>query len=316
MADSSLGALTPINVVKLAMWRQLTNEPTYSERVDFDKRFMTYTDSIAANTAKLSGCGVVVDSVTKVSSGSITYGIHAFRPYERKEIFGETWEKNNNNKVDPVVTTGNEVIPYVVCAHAEELSNGHWNLYKYFKVKFEPNESSVQQISDGSVTFSTTTIKGEYIRQLDGGVDKMRAVLYDVDPVTQAGVIRTWFSEPLAIPSRDSYSEEDDGGSATTLKNLCCMKIDGTKIGDTASEGTWTFAGIATGGTEPYDFSFYYRAKGSNAWTTAQEESSSVERDITISITQDTTYEFKYVVKDADGVTIAKTEELLVQNEP
>lgn len=283
-------AKAPINVTRLAMWPYYESTDTYGAAFDFDKRFMTYTDSLASNSTPLFGCGVQVDQVTKIGSGALTYGIHAFTKTERNKMFGETLDAGG-----AVVTTGEEVIPYVACAHSEELSNGHLNLYKYFKVKFAPNEMSAQQVSDGSVTFSTTQVQGAYIR--NETLDMMRAIYYDVDPTTETGaaIIENWFSAATYIGSNG-------------LANTSTMKKGTTVInnGDSVAEGELSFNGSATGGTTPYKYSFYYRAAGSDTWTTKQEDSTTATATQTIDVSTDTDYEFKLVVKDANGVTLTR----------
>lgn len=194
-----------------------------------------------------------------------------------------------------VVTTGEEVIPYVACAHSEELSNGHLNLYKYFKVKFAPNEMTAQQVSDGSVTFSTTQVQGAYFR--NETIDMMRAIYYDVDPTTETGaaIIENWFSAATYIGSNG-------------LANTSTMKKGTTVInnGDSVAEGELSFNGSATGGTTPYKYSFYYRAAGSDTWTAKQEDSTTATATQTVDVSTDTDYEFKLVVKDANGVTLTR----------
>ena len=192
MAKIKVKAKPPINVEKLVIW-SMTDEDneTYGEALDFDKRFMTYTDSIATNSVSLYGCGVAVDKATSLGEGSLSYGIHAFTAEERVAIFGET----KNAEKDIVVTTGNEIIPYVATAHMTKKRDGKVNLYKYFKVQFPPNEDSVQQISDGNITYSTLTINGTYVRS--ESQDAMRAIAYDVDPESSEGktLIEKWFSQ-------------------------------------------------------------------------------------------------------------------------
>ena len=191
---TTLGARTPINVARLAMWKitEGTSSDTYGSVLDFDKRFMTYDDQLATATAQLYGCGELMDSVTKPTQGTLTYAIHALKASERAAIIGETVA------TDTATLKGNEVSPFMVCAHAEELPNGHWNLYKYYKVQFQPGKIGAQQ-SDSNVTFSTTSITGTYIK--NGRVNKMRDIKFDVDPTTDDGsaAVEAWFT--TAVPS-------------------------------------------------------------------------------------------------------------------
>lgn len=190
--NNTTSAKAPINVTKLVMWPYTEATDTYGTVFDFDKRFMTYTDNLGSNTTPLYGCGVQVDQATRIGKGTITYGVHAFTKDERNKIFGETIDTNG-----AVVTTGKEVVPIVATAHSEELSNGKLNLYKYFKVQFAPNEISTQQVTDGSVTFSTTQIQGTYSR--NESLNMMRAIYYNADPTDDASLINSWFTTATYI---------------------------------------------------------------------------------------------------------------------
>lgn len=190
----TLGARTPINVKRLAMWKitEGTSSDTYGSVLDFDKRFMSYTDNLNVATAQLYGCGELMDSVTKITQGALAINIHAFKASERAALFDETVA------TDTATLKGTEISPYMVVALAEELPNGHWNLYKYYKTQFAPGQTGSQQ-SDTGVTFSTTTINGTYIK--NGRVGKMRDIKFDVDPTTDEGsaAVEAWFT--IAVPS-------------------------------------------------------------------------------------------------------------------
>lgn len=192
---TTLGARTPINVTRLAMWKitEGTSSDTYGSVIDFDKRFMTYDDNLSSASAQLYGCGELMDTVTKPTQGAITYNIHALKASERAAIFDETVSS------DTATLKGTEISPYLVCAHAEELRNGHWNLYKYYKVQFQPGQISAQQVDGNNITFSTTSLSGTYIK--NGRVGKMRDIKFDVDPTTDEGsaAIEAWFT--TAVPS-------------------------------------------------------------------------------------------------------------------
>ena len=191
---TTLGVKTPINVKRLAMWKitEGTSSDTYGTVIDFDKRFMNYQDSLSVARGELYGCGELMETVSKPTSGALTIGIHALKPSERDAIFGETVA------TDTATLKGEEVSPYMVVALAEELPNGHWNLYKYYKAQFTQAQRGAQQ-NDSGVTFSTTSVAGTYIK--NGRVGKMRDIKFDVDPTTDEGsaAIEAWFT--TAVPA-------------------------------------------------------------------------------------------------------------------
>lgn len=191
---TTLGARTPINVKRLAMWKitEGTSSDTYGSVIDFDKRFMSYTDDLATASAQLYGCGELMDSVTKPTQGALNLNIHALNAAERGSILGETVS------TDTATLTGSEIAPFMVVALAEELPDGHWNLYKYYKVQFTQAQRGAQQ-NDSGVTFSTTSVAGTYIK--NSRVGKMRDIKFDVDPTTDEGsaAIEAWFT--TAVPA-------------------------------------------------------------------------------------------------------------------
>ncbi len=286
-------AKPPINIERLAMWKMINEEnETYGSVMDFDRRIMSFRDSQTSNSTPLYGAGVVVDRATTVSEGAIVYNIHALTADERVAMYGET-----KTAAGAVITTGEEIIPYVAVAHATRKRDGKWNLYKYFKVQFQPNEESTEQITQGNITYSTTAINGTYMQSEVH--EMMRAMFFDVDPKTETGgaIIANWFTDPLYI-----------GSSGMT--NTSVIKVSDTVIangGTITSGSTVTFSGSATGGTSPYTYSFYYRAVGSDTWTAKAEDSSTAAATQAITVVSDTDYEFKLVVRDANGITLTKT---------
>ena len=82
---TTLGARTPINVVRLAAWKitETENGESYGNVIDFDKRFMSYTDNLTFASAPLYGCGELMDSVSKPTQGALVLNIHALKASER-----------------------------------------------------------------------------------------------------------------------------------------------------------------------------------------------------------------------------------------
>lgn len=203
---TTLGVETPINVVRAAMWKIIpgANGDTYGTTMDFDKRLMSYLDTANIATAQLYGCGELVRQVVKNVGGTLAYGFTELKPQERATIFNETiFEATDNNTNTTSVSTemvGNEVFPYLICAHAEELPNGHWNLYKYYKVQFMPGQFGTQQVEGTNVKFATKTLTGIYSKNTNSAIGKMREIQYDVNPLSDDGsaMIENWFTKPYA----------------------------------------------------------------------------------------------------------------------
>lgn len=189
-------AHTPINVYRMAAWKITpasgSTAESYGSVIDLDKRPMTFTDTPNVTSGNLYGCGELTTTVQRITKGTLNIGIHALKASERAAFFNET-------VADSLSTLkGKEVSSYLVVAIAEELDDGHLNLYKYYKVQFTDGGSSVQQ-SEDNVNFSTTNLNGTYFR--NGTVGKMRDIKYDVDPNSDEGsaALETWFT--TAVPS-------------------------------------------------------------------------------------------------------------------
>ena len=204
---TTLGVETPINVVRSAMWEIIpgTNGDTYGTVMDFDKRLMSYQDTPTVATAPLYGCGELVRQVYKNVGGTLAYGFTALKPNERSTIYGEGHLGSsavgpNGETVSTALVTsrGNEKPPYMICAHAEELPNGHWNLYKYYKVQFTPGQFGTQQVEGTNVNFATTTINGVYSKNTNAAINKIRDIQYNIDPNSDSGslAIENWFTLP------------------------------------------------------------------------------------------------------------------------
>lgn len=175
---------SPVNVKKLAIWK--CEDESYGEVMSMEKRLMTYTDTPTVSTATLYGDGEIADSVTRNSGGTLALNVHDLLSAERAVMYGEKVEKGAN------VTRTTDVGKYVAVALMSDNVDGTVNLRKWFKVKFAQHAESVQQISDGSETFSTITLNGTYIATDDG---TLRAMRDDLDPVTDAEIINKWLTE-------------------------------------------------------------------------------------------------------------------------
>lgn len=287
-----------VNCKRTVMWKMTdeVNETYSSTPISFADRLTTYTDSVESNTTPLYGDGRHLEDDYSEGNGSLSLGLHHIADDERVEIYGE--EANSDGAV---ISTGEEIPPYFCVALMAVKRNGMVNLRKFFKTKFSKHEESVTQQESGGVNYSMPTLSGSYCQNTRLGY---KVVRIEVDPRTVEGAafIENWYASPEFI-----------GGSG--LANNSNLKVSDTVVdsGSTITSGdTVTFNGAASGGTSPYTYSFYYRASGSNEWTAKAEDSSTATATQTITVTTQTAYEFKLVVKDANGVSIAKYNTLIV----
>ena len=255
------------------------------------KALMGYNDNRSYNSTPNYGDGEETDREYGISSRGVEFQIHDLNAAGQALIHGHRVTASG-----VILRSNSDIIPYVGCAVMTKASGGKVNLYKFFKAKFPPSATSVTQKTEGNVSFSNTTLSGNYVDLERLGADS--AIIKSIDPTTVDGAafIENWFTIP------DYYGDD-------TVLNTSTLTVDGTAVnsGDSITSGdTVTFNGSGTGGTAPYTYSFYYRAVGSDEWTAKAEDSSTATATQAITVVAQTGYEFKIAVKDANGVTKTK----------
>ena len=292
-----------VNCKNLKMWKYNEKTGEYSDEptLDFSDRMTTYTDDVTTNITPLYGDGKHIEDAASEGPGSLSFGLHHITDAERIDLYGE--EKVGK----AAVSSGKDIAPYFCTAFAAEKRNGMMNLRKYFKTIYQKHEETVTQLSDSGVSYSMPTLKGTYSTNTKLGAKGRKVARLEVDPSTEEGqaIIAAWFTDPTYI-------------GENTMLNTSVIQVNGTTVangGTIASGDTVTFSGSATGGTAPYTYSFYYRAVGSDTWTTKTENSSTATATQAISVSTNADYEFKIVVKDANGVTLTKTYTVTVEAE-
>lgn len=200
---SKTRAKSMINVKRLTFFPFIDEVAnTYDENniVTLDRSTMSFNDSRGMNSDANFGDGVETDREYSIGDRVVEYRVQDLPSTVQGMLHGHTVTANGT-----VIRAAKDVPPYVGSAVMTELPGGHVNLYKFFKAKFPPSNTSVTQRT-GSTTFSETTLSGAYID--NEKLEKDSAVLKDVDPSTTAGseIIERWFSEP------EYYGEDSTAG--------------------------------------------------------------------------------------------------------
>jgi hypothetical protein len=261
----------------------------YGEPLEIYARLMSYDDNVGTSTTELYGDGVLVDVAVDENAGTLALGIHGLADNEFENIFGA------ENRDGTLVETGSEVPPYCCVALLCRTSKNKVNCRKWPKVRMTKMQETVQQ-RQGNTSYSTPTLNGTFVHCERLNVKRARKIGVDTSTEQGQAFIENWLMDP------DFYS-------SSGMLNTSTLKVDNAAVtsGSTISSGdTVTFNGSATGGTAPYTYSFYYRAAGSDVWTVKAEDSSTATADQVITVASTTDYEFKIVVKDANGVTLVK----------
>lgn len=300
-----------INVRRIVIW-PFTNPKTEicGAAHEFGERAKSASWSINANTQYVNSDGVTVGSYTGTPRGNGTLGLSGFTAGEREMLFSnkatglvsESTDSSAVERIDIVNVGKRDVAPYVRLAFITDCDDGYVNLYKFLRVQFSPYEKTVDQVNDsGQVTFSTISVPFAFFdtfSQSENIEGKYYEALH-VNPASEAGAqfISNWMANGDFI------------GDGFGMYNISSVKVGSTTIqpgGYIASGSTVSFEGSAYGGSDPYKYSFYYQADGSDSWTAVAENSSTASASATISVTADTLYTFKIIVKDSNGVTITK----------
>lgn len=197
------------NCRRLTMW-QMTDEEaeTYSETaISFEKRLTTYSDSVETNSTPLYGDGELIETAVSEGEGSLSLGIHHMTLDERIKVYNET-DKNGT-----VISTGEEIPPYMCVALIAAKRGKIVELRKWLKVAFQKHEETVEQKESGGIKYSMPTLNGTYSENTTLGIKVARA---EVDSTTAEGkaFIEEWFTKAdFVAEDEDEDKDEDDGES-------------------------------------------------------------------------------------------------------
>jgi hypothetical protein len=184
-----------VNCNNLTFWKMEDEEnETYGEANSLAGRMMAFTDTLTTNSTNLNGDGEIVDTAVGIAGGQLKIDIHQLTDAERVLIYGETITNGS------VVTTGNESTPAVcVAAAAPHNISNIVNLYKWFKVRFAPNEEGAEQISEGKKSFKTITCNGSYSKNAALGYMRAKVSAVDISTTEGKALYDNWFTDAAYI---------------------------------------------------------------------------------------------------------------------
>lgn len=160
----------------------------YGDAYPLDKSLMSANDQPTSNSTSLYASNQEVDRVTTNTGGTLEIGITQLNAQDHITILG----------AKAVGTTGyisnkDDAAPFVGVAYISNNSDGTVNLHKFFKCKFTKGNKSRQSKGDGSATFQTDTLSGNYSPTIFDGNDK--AEVFNLSPTTDRALIDAWLSE-------------------------------------------------------------------------------------------------------------------------
>lgn len=193
MANTNIDGKSSINVLRLTMWPVLSDTAegiTYGTVHTFPDELNSVKLNPKTATASQYGDGKKVEDYVAKDGGDIEAVIRGFKSGDEAFLFDERMTSDNVS-----VSNSGDIVPYVGCAYAIELPNGHFILVKLPKVKFMPAGRDDKQREGSTISYSTATLRGTYCPTIHNGDDKYTA--YDIDPSTSEGKAQMefWFAK-------------------------------------------------------------------------------------------------------------------------
>lgn len=219
---------SPINVSHLTMWTMTSDDNTGTKYEAYAHEFLNQLNSFAytptVNTATQYGDGVKVEDVYARDGGTCNCTVRAFSADDEAFLFGAgqysgkiEYNKYVNGEkqtvseyVDTVVSSRDDVIPYVCVAFETKRSDGLINLYKFPKVKWAPTGETLNQAQGSQIQFGTAALNGTYSPTIALGNDMYRVTGLKLEGTQAYKFYNAWFADA----SVTSVSDVDmtDGG--------------------------------------------------------------------------------------------------------
>lgn len=194
----------PINIIKLRIFPMKSEETSttpavYDVPIDFNERFMSFTDTPKQIPASIYGDGVKTNEYNAKDGGELTLNIQRVSGEERVKLYGETAEEDGS-----VSMGSDDLIPYAAVIFTVENDDGTIDIRKYPKIKLTEQPESVEQKGANGIKYSTTSFKGNYQFLLDK--KKARYILEDIDPTTDEGKkkIEDWYADGNPFSQKSS----------------------------------------------------------------------------------------------------------------
>ena len=194
MATSTERGRAHINVKRLVMWKQLTDDDsatTYDTTAyAFTKSTMSAKYTPRVETAEQYGDGIKVEDYVAKDGGDIEISLTGFKTGDGEYLFGETKTDEGTE-----VSGSDDVVPYQCVAYCTERGDGKLNLYKFPKVKFMPQGETADQKEGTKISYGNASIKGTYSPLLSSHADCYKRLGADPSNVDDKAFIEKWFTE-------------------------------------------------------------------------------------------------------------------------
>lgn len=200
-------AKATVGLKKLVVWSVEKNSETelvFGEAHEFVKQLMAVSHTPTIVEGALAADDDFAEEEYENQGGELTFDVTSLTSEERVLLYGETIVNGTN------VTSTTDRPTALAVAYMTERSDGKYNLVKYLYTKFSEQSESKSTKKRGEKKYDTIQIKGKYHAPLKTA--HTRYTRLGVDPVTDAGIIRSWFTEA-------DYFGPDDTATTQTTSN-------------------------------------------------------------------------------------------------
>lgn len=287
-----MAKLPPIyNAEQLTIWPMIDEErEIYGEPLNFEKRLMSYDDSVtsATQTFYADGYPIIID--VDEDKGTLALGISGLTGVEFAKIFGISPEAVTvaGTEFKVINETGDEVPVYCCVALIAQTGKTIYNLRKWPKVRFQKITESVQQ-KTATRTYSTPTLTGEFIKCERLGIKRSRITGVDVSTTAGLALKASW------LGSADWFGQNSLVNNSIFLRGGRAPIDDGDRL---LADDVVTVRNSASGSTGTYSYTNTYKAPGSSSYISIPSDG--------VTITTAGTYYFKSVVLDSQSNTSTK----------
>lgn len=129
------------------------------------------------------------ETASTLGAMSLELNVADIPPAQRAELLGATYDPDTG----VLVSTSEDIPPYVAVGMSVKKSNGASRLIWYLKGKFTAPDENNQTKAD-SINWNTPTITGNFLKR--DSDNRYRVSIDTDDAAANAGIIESWFESP------------------------------------------------------------------------------------------------------------------------
>jgi len=163
---------------------------TYGTVVEWKKALIRAALTPNNASGSLEASDQTVDQYVMKMGGSLEIVTTALVPEDDVLLFGD----KKDTATGVITTSGDDIVPEVMCIYSTRRSDGTMNLYKVHKTKFSPPTETGETATVGNRPYQTISLQGNYVNTLFDGrsVSKLRGL--DVSTPEGQQKYDAWFA--------------------------------------------------------------------------------------------------------------------------